>query len=268
MSKRKVLLESLYFLFRPIAAIALRHGITAQEINEIVKQSMVDVCRERYGIRGRPTNKSRVAAMTNLTRVDVARLVDTPLPLAEGASRNPVNRLIGVWMREWHEENGEPKVLRTDIENEDFQLLCWQTNTQLSYQTMIKELQRLGVVECKGHQITLIQPGFIPGDTEESSLPFLGEDAAALVDTIDHNLQAESSSERRYQRKLSFPGLTPEGMKILQETAATAGQKLLEKTDAIVAEHRAPEVDGEQRFSGMGIYVFDLSNPDKKLNDE
>lgn len=265
MEKRKVLLKSLYFLFRPIAAIALRHGVTAQELNEIIKQTMVDVCRERYGIRGRPTNKSRIAAMTNLTRVDVARLINTPMPLSEGASKNPVNRLIGVWMRDvpWQDENGDPRPLRTDVVDDEFQLLAKRVNSQIPYQTQLKELARQGIVAQEGNTVTLLQKGFVPSGDEESLLPFLGEDAAALLDTMDHNLQSDKA-DRRYQRKLSFPALTPVGMQILQETASTAGQKLLEETDAIVAQHRAEEADGENRYCGMGIYVFDLTNPERK----
>ena len=268
MKTRTVLLQSLYFLFRPIAAIALRHGVTAQELNELVKQSMVDVCRENYGIRGRPTNKSRIATMTNLTRVDVARLINTPMPLTEGGSKNPINRIVGAWMRDvpWLDQHGEPRPLRLDQEDQEFQLLCKRVHSQIPYQTFAKELERLNIVKRSDNTLTLIQKGFVPQGDEDALLPFLGEDAAALLDTMDFNLQNPPET-RRYQRKLSFPGLTDEGMKILHRTAHDAGQKLLEDTDAIVAKHKAPEEEGVNRFSGMGIYVFDLTNPNRKSDD-
>ena len=68
------ILTALLYALRPIARILLRAGVSYREFSEISKQAFVDVATSDFGIRGRPTNISRVAVMTGLTRKEVKRV--------------------------------------------------------------------------------------------------------------------------------------------------------------------------------------------------
>jgi hypothetical protein len=57
-------LGAFLIVLRPIARIFLRFGIGFREFAEISKAAFVDVASTDFGIRGRPTNISRVAVMT------------------------------------------------------------------------------------------------------------------------------------------------------------------------------------------------------------
>lgn len=61
-------------LFRGIARLALRAGLDCRQLTECLRLAFVDVARQDYGLRGRPTNNSRVAFKTGLTRKEVHRL--------------------------------------------------------------------------------------------------------------------------------------------------------------------------------------------------
>lgn len=61
---QKQILKAFFLVLRPIAKILLRYGIGYREFAEVVKSALVDVATDEYGIRGRPTNISRVAVMT------------------------------------------------------------------------------------------------------------------------------------------------------------------------------------------------------------
>ena len=63
-------------MFRPIARVMLRAGISWRELSDVLKTTYVEVATEDFGIRGRPTNISRVAILTGLTRKEVRRLRD------------------------------------------------------------------------------------------------------------------------------------------------------------------------------------------------
>ena len=65
---------ALRLLFRPIARIMLRAGVNWRELADVCKAIYVEVATEDFGIRGRPTNISRVAILTGLTRREVRRL--------------------------------------------------------------------------------------------------------------------------------------------------------------------------------------------------
>ena len=67
---------ALRLLFRPIARIMLRAGVNWRQLADVCKATYVEVATEDFGIRGRPTNISRVAILTGLTRKEVRRLRD------------------------------------------------------------------------------------------------------------------------------------------------------------------------------------------------
>ena len=71
---KKQILDAFFVVLRPIAKILLRYGIGFREFAEVAKSAFVDVASSDHGIRGRPTNISRVAVMTGLTRKEVRRI--------------------------------------------------------------------------------------------------------------------------------------------------------------------------------------------------
>ena len=66
----------MYGVMPSICRLLLRHEIGFREFSDLAKAAFVQVATEDYGIRGRPTNISRVAVMTGLTRKEVKRLRD------------------------------------------------------------------------------------------------------------------------------------------------------------------------------------------------
>ena len=60
-------------LLRPVVRLLLKSGITWKEFAEVAKSVFVEVATREFGIRGRPTNTSRVAILTGINRHDVAK---------------------------------------------------------------------------------------------------------------------------------------------------------------------------------------------------
>ena len=71
---QRQILGAFLVALRPLAKLLLQFGIGFREFAEIAKTAFVDVATREYGLRGRPTNISRVAVMTGLTRKEVRRL--------------------------------------------------------------------------------------------------------------------------------------------------------------------------------------------------
>ena len=63
---KQQILQAFLVMLKPIARLLLRYNIGFREFAEVLKVAMVDVATSEYGIRGRPTNISRVAVMTGL----------------------------------------------------------------------------------------------------------------------------------------------------------------------------------------------------------
>src|SRR4030088_1510116 len=69
---RPRLLEALGRVLEPVVLLLLKSGISWKEFSDLAKEKFVTVATEAFGIRGRPTNGSRVAILTGLDRRDVA----------------------------------------------------------------------------------------------------------------------------------------------------------------------------------------------------
>ena len=63
-------------VLRPVVLMLLRIGITWREFCALAKIVYVDTATEEFGIRGRPTNVSRVSLLTGIARKEVRRLRD------------------------------------------------------------------------------------------------------------------------------------------------------------------------------------------------
>ena len=61
-------------MLRPALKMLLKHGVMHSEVIELTKEIYVDIARDDYGLRGRPTNISRVALLTGLGRKEATRV--------------------------------------------------------------------------------------------------------------------------------------------------------------------------------------------------
>src|ERR1700746_3578173 len=71
---RARILDALGRLLEPIVLLLLKSGITWREFADLAKVKFVQVATREFGIRGRPTNASRVAILTGIDRRDVRKL--------------------------------------------------------------------------------------------------------------------------------------------------------------------------------------------------
>lgn len=263
--RQQRLVRALYRIGRALARIVIRHGLSAKDVQNIFKKAFVDVAREDYGINGRPTNKARVAALTGLTRVEVARLVDAAQP-GQGAydSQHPLRRVTETWLQQapWAKAPGQPKELDISSGDASFEHLVKACGGDIAWQTLLKELVRLGVVRRQCEQVALLSHGFIPHDSDGSTLSIvLGEHVPGLLETIDHNLSAEPGA-KLFQRAVHFNDLDEAGWAKLQDIAKQHGQQLLESTHGELEQHRTAPVAKATQSTGMGIYIYRIDDLD------
>ena len=112
---QRQILGAFLVVLRPMARILLRFGIGFREFAEISKTAFVDVASSDFGLRGRPTNISRVAVMTGLTRKEVNRVREK---IAKGdedlvVRTTPLCEVLHRWHAEpeFLDSSGRPGVL-------------------------------------------------------------------------------------------------------------------------------------------------------------
>ncbi|MDH3304187.1 MAG: DUF6502 family protein [Gammaproteobacteria bacterium] len=161
-----------FALLQPLARIFLRFGRGYREFSELSKAAFVAVAAEDYGVHGRPTNVSRIAAMTGLTRKEVSRIrnrIEERKAVVTDRG-TPLQEVISAWRMsdEFRGENGEAAVLPLTGKRGSFQSLVRQFAGDIPEGAMRKELQRIGAAYISDDAIELCpkRPGIDEAEAE------------------------------------------------------------------------------------------------------
>lgn len=263
-SAKTVLLGSTHRLLKALVRVLLRYGVSAQEFTHLARRAFVEVAAADFGLRGRATSKSRISALTGLSRKEVAQLLDEGgAARAERAAPNRAIRVVSAWLRNpAYQVAGDPAPLPLAGNDPSFEALVLRYSGDVPVRALLHELERTGIVEVREGTVHLLRRGFIPQGDDLALLPLIGEEPAALLQTIDHNLQAGAGA-RYFQRKAAFTALDDAGIEKLANFASTRGQALLEELDALLAPHHRDDDRPEARHhAGLAIHVF--VDPDRQ----
>ena len=150
-SIQQQILSALLVALRPIARALLRAGIGYREFAEISKAAFVDIASKDYGLRGRPTNISRVAVMTGLTRKEVRRLRDKSAAGDETlvVRTTPMSMILHRWFtdKEFSSSTGKPMELPFDGSGTTFSSLVRKHGGDIPPGAMRTELKRINAIE-------------------------------------------------------------------------------------------------------------------------
>lgn len=145
------ILKALLVFLKPIARALLSAGIGYREFAEISKSAFVDVATKDYGLRGRPTNISRVAVMTGLTRKEVRRIRNKSEAGEETAvvRSTPMAEILHRWYTdaEYLDQDGHPVELPFDSGERSFTELVRKYGGDIPPGAMRTELKRINAVE-------------------------------------------------------------------------------------------------------------------------
>ena len=193
---KKQILDAFFVVLRPIAKILLRYGIGFREFAEVAKSAFVDVATTDHGIRGRPTNISRVAVMTGLTRKEVRRIRDQ----RESGNQTIVLKTtpLSTVLHRWHSEEdyldneGRPAILPFVGDTGSFSSLVKRFGGDIPPGAMRTELKRVGALfEDENGNVRAIRRAVHPKTNHENLCASLAHSVYPLISTIAHNTDPE-----------------------------------------------------------------------------
>lgn len=178
-------------ILQPLARLFLRFGRGYREYSELSKAAFIVVASEDYGVHGRPTNVSRIAAMTGLTRKEISR-IRRRIDGGEGAvteRATPVQEVITAWRtnNDFVDERGQPAVLSLIGEKRSFRALVRRFAGDIPEGAMRKELQRIGAVEVDDDNIRLLDDSPRKFEAEEDMAAQLRAGPYPLLAAITRN---------------------------------------------------------------------------------
>jgi len=210
-------------LLQSLARLFLRFGRGYREYSELSKTAFVAVATEDYGVHGRPTNVSRIAAMTGLTRKEVSR-IRARIERGEAAVTErgtPLQEIVWAWQstNEFLDESGEPAALPLSGERGSFQSLVRQFAGDIPEGAMRKELERIGAAELVDETIRLCPTSPEKVRAEEQMADELRAGSYPLLAALAHN-------EAVYKGRDSWP-LEQVGQKSIRKSDIGRVRKLV-----------------------------------------
>lgn len=262
---KQALSKAFLKLFRPLARILIRNGVSFSAVADWAKKVYVDVAFEEFKEPGKKQTISRVSALTGLFRREVKRLheldADTEL---NGADRyNRAVRVISGWVNDtdYQSASGRPALLPFEGAQTSFSSLVRAYSGDIPARAMLTVLESANCVEeTSNGKLRLVRHAFIPSDDAIDKLHILGTDVAELIATIDHNLTFPPD-DLYFQRKVSNARLHPEAVAEFRHLASQRAQTLLEELDAWLSAHEVREEDTEQEAQSVSLGIYYSQDP-------
>lgn len=253
----------------------MKAGIGYREFAEIAKCAFVDVATSDYGLRGRPTNISRVAVMTGLTRKDVKRLRDK----ISAGTQIDMTRVIppAEIIEKWHTDpefvdaTGRPKELNFDGSEPSFAGLVKKYGGDIPPGAMRTELKRVGALDENDRgDLIVIKKYFRPVDQDDQLKRALSQALYGLALTIDHNLG--ETDEQSWVERLAFSTRirandSSRVRRISQDRASEFVESVNDLFSAYETIYSDEEADSPSTTTtvGVGVYYFEANESDSEF---
>lgn len=266
------LVEVLSGILRPLVSLCLRCGVGFSEFQGVVRTVYVSVAAEEYGIRGRPTNTSRIAAMTGVSRKEVKKIRDqlqgdrwTP-----AMELSPVNLLIHYWHydQEFCDETGVPRPLPVEG-SKSFAVLAQRYVGDIPVGALKEELKRTGVVTEADGMLIVKTRYFQAESFGEDFVRNMAFSLTSLSTTIVHNSklvaradfsQELNEKEGRFERFAWSDQMDEESREQFRRWVRSEGQDFIEQADAWIGRNEVKRDSWDEvdpRNIGVGVYFFE-----------
>jgi hypothetical protein len=251
----------------PIARFLLRNGIGYREFAEISKLAFVQVASDDYGLRGRPTNMSRVSVMTGLNRKEIRKLRDRleaenwePDP----ALSKPVT-VLATWFtnERYLGPKGSPKWLPFDAQGDSpsFSGLVREVGGDVPPGAMLKELIRANCIkEARPGVWKAIKRQYSPTGVDLFQVQRFGECLHDLAHTIVANMEQKNADARLFEFRAWSDRVDPKKVVLLKKTVADHGIEYLESIDNWLEANTFRDeslAQGRRLRCGVGVYYFE-----------
>ena len=267
---QKQILDAFFVVLRPIAKILLRYGIGFREFAEVAKSAFVDVASNEYGIRGRPTNMSRVAVMTGLTRKEVRRLRDQLEVGDVSISRKytPLSRVLHRWHSETEflDKDGRPASLAFSGDGPTFSELVRRFAGDIPPGAIRTELKRIGaVVEIEDGRLRLIRRDIHAQEGHENVCLSLLHGAYAVLENIAHNNDPQRSDSTWAQMTAFTGDIQRADVTRVRRICADRAKEAVEAYDDLFSNFELVETDTTSTQTvpvAVGVFYFEEHDPE------
>ncbi len=246
----------------PLLDIAFRAGISAREVNRIVRERAVRVSALRLKGKSERGSKSRVAIETGLTRTEVGRILRST-DSSRGATipQQPSRRVLEAWYDspQYLSPNGEPAVLPIFGAGCSFARLVAKHGGGIPVRAMLDELLNLRAVELLPEQRVRAKTRIpIEVGLTKTALASIGQRGRDLLNTLVANTRDQDHP--RFEATACLEAADPQLASAARRELEAQGSAFIDAANAILESgrhaYRNRRSAGARRI-GIGVFYFE-----------
>lgn len=254
-------INSCRHLLKPLVRFLLRQGVLWSAFSDLAKEVYVAVARAEYGIDGRPTNNSRVAMLTGLSRREAARVRDVLLevvPQDDERQGNRIARILSGWYTdaEFTDSEGRP----ADLSAARFTVLLNCYAGDMPHTAVKKEMTHHELIEeTASGDLRVLQRDYVYSRLDPEIMRQMGVAMHDHAATLDHNLNEERRSEPRFERLADNAKIPEDQVEAFQAYVEERGLQFLQSIDVWLSEHQVEDQDASAVRTvrlGAGAYLI------------
>jgi hypothetical protein len=252
-------------LLRPIVRLLLKAGMNWKEFAELSKTAFIDVATREFGIRGRPTNASKVALMTGINRHEVRRQQEQleaaapPVPTYMGAAQ----RVLSGWHQDpdYVDEGGAPRLLPESGPAPSFQSLCRRYAGDMPASALLREFRRVGAVrDDEDGRVCAVMRTYIQARLDPEKILRAGSVLEDLGNTVVFDLTAPATARLRFERRAENAMIDLRDVPEFQDFLEREGMAFLERVDEWLTKHESNDLTAPGARVRLGVGVYHLQD--------
>ncbi len=264
-------------MLRPLIRLLIRHEMTHTELNELMRQTYVEVAFDHFTIPDQEMTNSRVAVLTGLSRKEVVRMRDA-LDNNEALQKqkpNRAQRVVNGWLsdKEFLDKESNPLVLpirnvTNGKQHASFMALVKRYSGDITYGAVLEELNHIGVTHQPDERtVELINSAYVPRKDELEQVRVVATSVADLFNTAIHNIDAKDTS-KRFQRQVVYSDIHQNDVEEFKQLTADVSGPVLQQLNAFLSKHRSKNIEPKQKKRiGFGFYYIE-GDPDKPVDNK
>jgi len=263
---KRNLLRAFRLMLGPVVRLLLRGGVAWKEAAEALKTTYVEVATKDYGLHGRPTNVSRVAILTGLSRREAGRLrkalEDESAP--EFSGMNSATRLLTGWHLDpdYHDDAGKPLELPMTGDAPSFADLARRYGGDIAAVTLLRELTRNeAVLRLPDDRLRVVKRYFMPSPLDPAAVLRAGSVLQDLGNNIAYNLGRDEGAVTRFEGRATNERMISGDARAYRAFLEREAQAFLERVDEWLTLHEAsPSEQKKYRVRRFGIGVYQIED--------
>ena len=258
---QSVLNSAVLRILKPLVRVLLRHGISHAEFSELAKLAYVEVAEKDFPIEGRKQSVARICVLTGMHRKDVNAIRERlQQDNYEVEQLSRAARVISGWLRDadFHDKKGKPKPLLLE-DKLGFSELVKRYSGDMPVRAILDELVSSGSVAVEDRErVRLVNPAYIPYQSDDAMLRILGISTADLLRTMEFNLTKPEAEQDRLQLVVDYTGVSESKAERFKQYSEREVYKVLQKFDKWLADNDKPgDAQEETKRVGFGLYYFE-----------